>query len=104
MSCRSMKIGMAGLFQNGGPGGSGNAVPPGCAMRLLDDERRLQGDALCDVVEIRRRRHYRLMDLGKVFLAAAPLDADDIAQVLVPRRHRWIEAEEAAEVDVTFGL
>src|SRR6185369_3125823 len=44
------------------------------------------------------------MDLGKLFFAAAPLDADDVPQVLVSRRHRGINSEEAAEIDLAFGL
>jgi len=64
----------------------------------------LQGDALRDVVEIWRRRHHRPMDLGELFLAAAALDSDDVAQVIVPRRYRRIDSKEAAEIDVAFGL
>src|SRR5215831_21275766 len=116
ISCRSMNIGMAGLFAElplrdrqtlSGPRARREAAIPsraGRAMRSLDDEGWLQGDALRDVVEIRRRRHHRPMDLGELFLAAAALDVDDVAQVLVPRRHRGIDPEEAAEVDVAFGL
>src|SRR4051794_30204420 len=44
------------------------------------------------------------MDLGKLFLAAASLDADEVAQVLVPGRYRGVDPQKAAKVDVAFGL
>src|SRR5215469_14465686 len=116
MSCRSMNIGIAGLLGelplrdrhtlSGPRARRGAAIPSraGRAMRSLDDEGGFQGDALRDVVEIRGCGHHRPMDLGERFLAAAALDADDIAQVLVPRRYRRIDPKEAAEVNVAFGL
>src|SRR4051794_41515497 len=44
------------------------------------------------------------MDLGKLFLAAASLDADEVAQVLVPGRYRGVDPQKAAKVDLAFGL
>src|SRR5215469_11958984 len=116
ISCRSMNIGMAGLLAElplrdrqtlSGPRARREAAIPsraGRAMRSLDDESWFQGDALRDVVEIRRRRHHRLVHLGELFLAAAALDADDVAQILVARWYRGIDPEETAEVDVAFSL
>ena len=44
------------------------------------------------------------MDLGELLLGAVTLDADGVAQALVARRHGGIDAEEAAQVDLAFGL
>ena len=44
------------------------------------------------------------MDLCKLLLGAVALDAHLVAQVLIASRHGWIDAEEAPEVDLAFGL
>src|SRR5258708_32227327 len=74
------------------------------SRRSLDDEGRFEGHGPGHVVKIGRGRHHRLVDLGELFLSAATLDADDVAQVFVPRRHGGIDSEEAAEVDLAIGL
>src|SRR6266446_345232 len=81
---------------------SAAASPP--TRRSLDDEGRFEGHGPGHVVEIGRGRHHRLVDRGELLLGAAALDADDIAQILVARRHGGIDSEEAAEVDLTIGL
>jgi hypothetical protein len=74
----------------------GARQPPVCrrlaapGRRSLDDEGRFEGHGPGHVVEIGRGCHHRLVDLGELFLSAATLDADDVAQVLVPRRHSFL--------------
>src|SRR3984893_7952533 len=79
--------------------------PPRCSSRRsLDHEGRFEGHGPGHVVEVGRGRHHRLVDIGELLLSAATLDADNVAQVLVPRRHGGIDSEEAAEIDVTISL
>src|SRR5262249_55675724 len=56
------------------------------------------------VVEVGRRRHHRLVDLGELFFGATAFDADDVAQVFVARRHCGIDSEEATEINLTVGF
>src|SRR5262245_15651935 len=72
--------------------------------RSLDDEGRFERHRPGDIVEIGRGRHYRLVDRGELLLGAAALDADAVTQRLVADRYRRIDAEEAAQIDVTVGL
>src|SRR6185437_7723249 len=77
------------------------AIP---SRRSLDDESRIEGHGSRHVVEVGRRRHHRLVDLGELFLSAAALDADNVAQLFVARRHGRIDSKEAAEIDLPIGL
>src|SRR6266446_9208315 len=81
---------------------SAAASPP--SRRSLDDEGRFEDHGPGHVVEVGRGRHHRLVDLGELFLSAATLDADDVAQVLVARRYGGIDSEEAAEINLAIGL
>src|SRR4051812_22000366 len=80
----------------------GRLAAPSC--RSLDKEGRFEGHGPGHVVEIGRGRHHRLVDLGELLLGAAALDPDDVAQVLVARRHGGIDSEEAAEIKLAIGL
>src|SRR6266403_3691961 len=88
----------------------GARQPPICGRlaapnrRSLDNEGRFEGHGPGHVVEIGRSRHHRLVDLSELLLGAAALDADDVAQVLVPRRHGGIDSEEAAKIELAIGL
>src|SRR5215471_17285483 len=72
--------------------------------RLLDHQSGFQCHGVYDVVKIGRGRHHRLMDLGELLLSAVTLEADSVAQALVPRRNIGIDPEKASEVDLAFGL
>src|SRR5712672_2992287 len=76
----------------------------GPSRRSLDNEGRFEGHGLGHVVEVGRGRHHRLVDLGELLLGAATLDANDVAQVLVARRHGGIDSKEAAEINLAIGL
>src|SRR3984893_3688317 len=84
--------------------GPGKVLAMCSSRRSLDHEGRFEGHGPGHVVEVGRGRHHRLVDLGELFLGAAAFDADDVAQVLVPRRHGGIDTEEAAEIDFAIGL
>ena len=56
------------------------------------------------IVEIRRGRHHRFVDLGELLLGTATLDADDVAQSLVARPNGGIDSKEATEVDLTISF
>src|ERR1700736_3202506 len=84
--------------------GPGKVLAMSSSRRSLDHEGRFEGHGPGHVVEVGRGRHHRLVDIGELLLSAATLDADDVAQVLVPRRHGGIDSEEAAEIDVTISL
>ncbi len=65
------------------------------------------GDSLSrrrQVIEVRRRRHDRRMDLGDLLFRAAALDPGDVAQLLVAWRHNRIDSEKATEIDLASGL
>src|SRR5438067_10020795 len=80
----------------------GHVAVPG--PRLLDDERRFEGHGPGHVVEVRRGRHHRFVDLGELLLGATAVNADDVLQILVALRHGWIDSEEAAQIDLAIGL
>lgn len=76
----------------------------GIDLRSLDDQRRYESYGPRHVVEVGRGRHNRLVDFGELLLGAATLDADGVVQILVALRHRRIDPEKAAEIDLTVGL
>src|SRR5204863_5806130 len=80
------------------------AYAPPLRAQLLDNESRLERHWPGHIVEVGRSRHHRLVDLGELFLGAVALDADDIAQLLVARRHGGIDAEEAPQIDLAVGF
>src|SRR6266480_5545283 len=72
--------------------------------RSLDDERRVEGHRPRHVVEVGRGRHHGIVDFGELLSSAVTLDANGVAETLVTVRHIGIDAKEAAEIDLAFGL
>ena len=72
--------------------------------RSLDDEGRFKGHGPRHVVEVGRGRHYSVVDFGELLLGAVALDANGVTEALITVRDAGIDAEEAAEIDLSLGL
>src|SRR5215472_2525609 len=83
---------------------AGSAAASHMQLMVFDHEGWLESYGSGQVVEIGRRRHHGLMDLGKLLLGAVTLDAHHVGQALVASLHGRIDAEESAQVDFASGL
>src|SRR5207248_3257855 len=81
-----------------------SAAAPAWSRRSLDDEGRFEGHGARHVVEVGRGRHHCVVDFGKLLLGAVALDANGVTEALITVRDAGIDAEEAAEIDLSLGL
>jgi hypothetical protein len=70
----------------------------------LDDEVGVEGHRGGDVVAVGGEVPGHLVDLPELLLGAVALVVDGLLERLVARRDAGVDAEKAAQVDITLGL